>query len=183
MTKTITLSGERGRGKVAVVDDDDYEKLSGYRWHLQSQGYAARGVAKPDGHGELVLMHRVITGAGPGEKVDHRDRDRLNNTRGNLRLATHAQNLHNTGPYSHRDGRPTASRYKGVWFNKRTQRWMAEMRFEGRKLSLGGHPDEQSAAEAYDRAARELHGEFACLNFPDRTEKSSGKQPSLEVGV
>jgi hypothetical protein len=78
----------------ALVDDADYEALSGYRWCLRvglhGNDYAQRGI-----HGvTTILMHRQIMGF-PNGKIDHRDGNGLNNQRSNLRLATTAENAQN----------------------------------------------------------------------------------------
>jgi hypothetical protein len=93
--------------------------------------------------------------------VDHRNTDSLDNRRTNLRLATPSQNSCN----SRRDKSNTYSRYRGVSFSKRKQKWFAAIRANGRKLWLGYFSDEIDAAMTYDRAARKYHGEFAQLNF------------------
>lgn len=103
-------------------------------------------------------MHALITG---WPRVDHRDGNGLNNQRTNLRQATALQNM-----WNRRKTAAAASRYKGVTWYRPTKRWTAAIRVGGRVRYLGYFRDEQAAARAYDTAAREVHGEFACLNFP-----------------
>lgn len=165
MVKRIPLVGKRGEGLFMLVDEQDHEALSAYRWHLHSQGYAAASA----GYGTLLLAHKLILNTGPGQKIDHWDGDKLNNTTKNLRVATHAQNLSNRGPHKHRAGKPCTSRYKGVWWNPRRGLWMAEITSEGKRTKLGAFAEEEAAARAYDLAARELHGEFARPNFREVT--------------
>jgi hypothetical protein len=93
--------------------------------------------------------------------VDHRNNDGLDNRRENLRLATPSQNSCN----SRRDKSNTYSRFRGVSFSKRKQKWFAAIRANGRKLWLGYFNNELDAAKAYDNAARRYHKEFARLNF------------------
>ena len=149
------------RGKFAIVDAADYERLSKHKWLAsgdeQRGFYAARRVGN-----KLVLMHRVIMNAPEGTVVDHINGNSLNNRRGNLRLCTQKQNSRNA-----RSSRHSTSRFKGVYFHKQTGKWVATIGYNGKTIHLGSFDDEIEAAKAYDRKARELFGEFAYLNFPD----------------
>jgi hypothetical protein len=82
------------KGAVAIVDEEDYERLIAQgNWHLFSGGYAARSVKKP--RRKTVLMHKEIL-PGPSDlEVDHINGDGLDNRRANLRLVSHSANLHN----------------------------------------------------------------------------------------
>lgn len=155
------------RGKVALVNDEDYEVLGKHKWTAHSCGYAYREVKGPGVARVAVLMHRVIVELASGSpipakmQVDHINGDRLDNTRANLRLATQSQNNANS---KKRAGR---SRYRGIAWYKPYEKWMVRLTNEGKNYFLGYYHDEQDAARAYDKAAREHFGEFARLNFPD----------------
>lgn len=153
MTREIPLS----RGKVALVDDADYERLNQWKWHYNaSTGYAARRDWQAR---RYVLMHRVILDAPAGRAVDHINGDGLDNRRANLRLATAAQNGHNR-----RAQAGATSRFKGVSFYG--NRHHARIFVAGHNLYLGPFTDERTAARVYDYAARQHYGEYACLNLP-----------------
>lgn len=107
-----------------------------------------------------MIMHRLILNAPKGIKVDHQDGDGLNNQRRNIRLATNAQNSMNQKPRV-----KTSSKYKGVSLDKRHGTWKSQIGKNGAIIWLGQFRSEVEAAKAYDRAAREMFGEFACLNF------------------
>lgn len=146
-------------GLVALVDDEDYELVSRYRWWSDKHGpnllYARQ--ARP----EFRLMHVVLMGTNTG--IDHADHDGLNNQRSNLRPATRGQNAANSRK---RDG--LTSVYKGVsrCLHGR-KRWQASIGGSASvRRSLGRFVSEEDAARAYDVAAVELYGEFAWLNFP-----------------
>jgi hypothetical protein len=147
------------RGKFAIVDAEDYYRLVKYKWQAMVGGntfYASgRAAGKP------IKMHRFITNAPPYLVVDHIDHNGLNNCRSNLRLCTHAQNVLNAVP-----NRSTSSKYKGVHWQKATKRWGATIQFNKKLYTLGYFKNQIDAAKAYDKKAKELHGQFACLNFP-----------------
>ena len=166
LLKTILLT----KGKVALVDDEDYVWLSQWKWcahkcvyKTRVVWYAKRGLGfKYDKR--TIFMHQEVAGVIGILKVDHRDGDGLNNQRNNLRPATTRQNGHNRRKSSFE--RQT-SQFKGVYWNKRDGRWMASITVEGRKWFLGYFDEEQDAAKAYDKAAKQAFGEFALLNFND----------------
>jgi len=154
----------------AIVDREDAD-LAELRWSLGSKGYAQRttcGADTPSGCGVESLHRHVLARAidrplNRREECDHISGDRLDNRRANLRAATHGQNVVN------RSGRGE-SLFLGVHRDRR--RWRAQISplgsgEHGRKLHLGIYDAEEDAARAYDRAAREYHGEYARLNFPD----------------
>jgi hypothetical protein len=148
------------RGAVALVDDEDYPRLSQYRWHLAGRDplYAARDGKAGEAH--IVYMHRDIARPGPGMTVDHIDANPLNNQRANLRVCTRTQN--------HANRRKTrgSSQYKGVSWEQKRARWSASIRINRSQRHLGRYVCEREAALAYDAAARETFGAYARVNFP-----------------
>jgi hypothetical protein len=157
MTKQIPLN----KGRVATVDDEDYERISRFRWSSGCSGkhwYAIRAEGWPNR--KTIYLHRQILNAPAGTEVDHINGDTLDNRRENLRLATRAQNNQNRGA---RAG--SSSGYKGVSWNPDKGRWAAEIVANGKRTKLGCFADPKDAARAYDAAARQLHGEFAKTNF------------------
>jgi len=114
-------------------------------------------------NGKKVRAHRVIFTMSYGflpEEVDHQDRDPLNNKPSNLREATRSGNCANINS---RKG--ATSEFLGVCWDKRTKKWRAQICKDGRSIHLGRFDSEIEAARAYDRAAAELHGAYANLNF------------------
>lgn len=155
----------------AQVSDEDYEFLSELRWRLR-WGYATAD--RYGGGGRVfVIMHRVVWQrmAGrallAGEQVDHINRDTLDNRRENLRLASNEQNQMNRNGHRTYKGKPTSSKYKGVFWHAKGKKWMAAIGVENRSKYLGLFASEEEAARAYDAAARRLYGEFACCNFEE----------------
>jgi hypothetical protein len=153
------------QGFAALVDDEDYAWLSQWAW-FYDDGYAERTINHSKTLKEKVRMHRLIAGATPAQLVDHRNRRGLDNRRSNLRVCTSAQNARNV---SKRAG--VSSPFIGVSWVKRDQVWSATIRV-GSNRFLGYFDREEHAALAHDQAARELHGEFATLNFPELADYS-----------
>ena len=178
--ETVPLSGPKGAGRVTLVDDGDYAIVTPHRWFLREIIREGRRPNGPyavahiyiDGHRTFVYMHKFITG---WPRTDHIDHDGLNNQRYNLRPATHGQNMQHSRP----NLRPGSSKYKGVyWYGRRNNQWFARIVSNGKQIHLGGFRNEVDAALAYDAAARELHGAFAMLNFPQVMQPPSA-QPVL----
>jgi hypothetical protein len=164
--KTVPLHGAKAAGRVALVDDADYELVAQYHWNIMErklEGQRTRGPyaitwVYKDGGRHLLSMHQLITG---WPLTDHEDHDGLNNQRYNLRDATKRQNNQNS-----RSRLGSSSQYKGVYWNKKQQGWVAAIGHHGKTKWLGTFDAEKDAALAYDVAARELFGEFAVLNLP-----------------
>lgn len=154
------------RGQEAIVDERDGH-LAEHEWYAIPSGttwYAARSVG-PSGAQKTVFMHRVIMDAPDGLDVDHGDGNGLNNVRGNLRIATRAQNNQNNHTVRGEVD------YRGVFQDKnRPNEFRAAIRHLGQRKYLGVFQTALEAALAYDTAAIELHGEFASLNFPSERE-------------
>jgi len=151
-------------GKVALVDDEDYVRVSQFKWIAFTHGntwYAARRVSV-NGKWTTQKMHQLIIGDNPLKlDIDHIDGDGLNNQKSNLRLCTHRQNMMNRKP-----NKNSSSVYKGVVWHKSMCRWRALIRIEGKLTHLGLFIIEEDAAIAYDTSATENFGEFARINFP-----------------
>lgn len=160
MTKLIPLN----KGQFAIVDDEDYDWLSQRKWQFGTGGYAGR-IQRVGRKTTPLLMHRVIMNAPDGTEVDHRNRNKLDNRKSNLRLCTPSQNQANTP----KRGTGT-SRYKGVSWAKSCDRWIAHIHINRKTRHVGSFTSELDAAKAYDAAAREYFGSFAYLNFPESDE-------------
>jgi len=151
------------QGMVAIVDTEDFDYLNRWKWCAFRGGrelyYAAQnGNQGGKSHG-MIFMHRLILGV-PSRKIDHRDRNGLNNRRSNLRVCTHQQNLFNQTQRVN-----TSSIYKGVSWRKDRQEWIAYIRINGKRKHLGYSINEEQAALAYNEAATLYFGEFARLNI------------------
>lgn len=157
MSREIKLT----QGKTAIVDDEDYEWLNQIKWHAQRSKYTwyAVNCSWVEGKPLHTKMHRLILGAKPGEQVDHRDHDGLNNRRSNIRTATKIQNMGNMMPNT-----GSSSKFKGVYIDKSTGRWKVAIQVNKRPIYLGKYQDETEAARMYDTAALKHFGDFALTN-------------------
>ena len=161
---------------VALVDEEDYAWALQWRWHAAPQNtlrpdrppvtwYARRSGKRGEGalgyslHRE-ILSRKIGRPLLPQEKTDHRDHNGLNCCRDNLRLASSSMNQ------AHRRQPPSKSGFRGVFYNPATGKWQARIILKKKHLYAGSFPTAEEAALGYDRAAMELFGEFALLNFP-----------------
>ena len=174
------------QGKIALVDDCDYDIVNQYKWHLQSQGYAIRYIKKTEQQEQNfeILMHRFIYTIHFGEIpdrmfVDHMDRNPLNCQISNLRLVTIQQNGQNTSK-----NKNNTSGFRGVsvfqYYDKRNGRhtkrtfWRGYIKTDGKVYSKCYPFSEEGkiqAAKWYDQKRKELFGKFCGeLNFPDEND-------------
>lgn len=150
---TLELRDRKGAVRRALLDQDDAHLLGSYAWSICSKGYVRR-----KSHGQQIYLHRLIIGATSGQIVDHVNGDRLDNSKANLRLCSQAENVRNC-----RLAKNNRSGFKGV-VKVRGAHWVAKIKFNRQDIYLGLFDDPRVAAHAYNRAAVELHGEFARLN-------------------
>lgn len=160
--KKIPLTGKNGSNQYALVDDKDYARASKMSWHLAVVGYPKNiknglGSHKEREVTQTYLHHFIIGKPQKGFVVDHKNGDKLDNRRDNLRLGTHGQNHANQGLQKN-----NTSGHKGVI--SKDGRWIARIKFDGRNKYIGVFTSKKQAALAYNIAARELFGEFALLN-------------------
>jgi hypothetical protein len=158
------------QGKFALVDDEDYERLSQYKWYA-SKGwntfYANRDIWN-SGDKISIPMHREILNLQYHDKkfVDHINQDGLDNRKKNLRIATKATNAHNS-----KLQRNNTSGYRGVVWHKQINRWMARIVINGITKNCGCYKTKEEAAVAFDNAVREFRDSKASLNFPIKEDK------------
>ena len=111
--------------------------------------------------GKDYLLHRLahlyMTGEWPEGQLDHKNNDRADNRWDNLRPATWSQQRANALKRS-----DNTSGYKGVSWNKRLGKWHAYITLDRKRRHLGFFESAHEAKAAYERASRDLFGEFAC---------------------
>lgn len=152
------------KGLEAIVDDDDYERLSQYSWCYHGDGYAARGFHH---NGKVVIekMHQAVLGKAPkGIDIDHINGNKLDNRKSNLRVVSHQQNCFNTKRRVSKTQGVNPSKYKGVTWRNDREKWRSRICINGHRIYLGLYETQEDAALAYNVAAKELFGEYARLN-------------------
>ena len=151
---------ELTQGHVALVDDEDYERVNQYLWQIKGDGnnVCARGWIGE----KKIYMHRFIMNLTHNDKqvIDHIDHDGLNNKKANLRICDQGNNMKNRLSVKN-----SSSCYKGISWNKRDKIWNVAIKADGRRYYIGIFKCEIEAAKAYNKAALKHHGEFAKLNI------------------
>lgn len=161
MSKEIPLT----RGKVAIVDDEDYERLVVLKWQAVKDHHTYYAIRQKP----YISMHALVLNAKKGQIIDHKDRNGLNNQKSNLRFCTMAQNQQNKKTVNKLGFRGVKTEGNG--------RYSAQIRIpspdgqgRGKMTHLGTYDTVVEAARAYDAAALKHFGEFARPNFPLEAE-------------
>jgi len=136
---------------VFLIDTEDVHLLKSCFWQANSKGYICSS-----NYGQL---HRLIMDASIDEQVDHKNGDRNDNRKNNLRLCTNIQNAQNRKLLKN-----TISGYKGVTWHNSSNMWVSRIGVNGQRKTLGYFRDKIDAAKAYNEAAIKYFGEFAKLN-------------------
>lgn len=158
--KEIKLHGKFSFRKFAFVDDEDFEEVNKYRWIAQRGGnnwYASARINK-----KSVLMHRFIINPPANMCIDHINHNSLDNTKSNLRICSHAENMRNRQKHKN-----TSSSFIGV-HSTHKNKWMAKIEYMGKVYKLGVFDTEEDAAIARDKKAIEFDDKFISLNFPTK---------------
>lgn len=162
---------------LAIIDDEDYEELSKYKWMVADVEVGRPKVwrwslgSRTERHS--IIMAREILNAPANVVVDHKNGNTLDNRKSNIRLCTYSQNNQNR----RKTKRKTSSKYKGVTLDRKDGAWQAVIGFidvfgHATHKYLGRFPSEEEAARYYDEVARKYFGKFAALNFPKEGERS-----------
>jgi hypothetical protein len=127
----------------ALLDADDVSWANQWRWSFGSGGYAYRTEGR-----RTILLHRELLGLVPGDglEVDHRNLDKLDDRRANLRIVPHGGNAQNV------PSQGGSSRYRGVFWSTTERRWLARVTVNGKLFHLGTFTDEPAEVA---RAARQ----------------------------
>jgi hypothetical protein len=150
------------KGKYAIVDPEDYDKINQYNWYTKDNGYTFYAERKERifCKKRSIRMHRQIMNAPKDKVVDHINRNGLDNRKENLQLVSQQENTWN----SERGANTGSSKYKGVNYDKAHQKYRATLCHNSGKIHLGYFENETDAAHAFDEAAKKYRGRFAILN-------------------
>lgn len=170
----VKLGGHQNRaykypGLVALVDDDLAEAVNQEKWFPDK---TPRSFYAKHSKGLRIRLHNyiwfLVYNELPGheEFIDHINGNGLDNRIENLRRVSRQQNNWNCRGQD----KATSSIYKGVGYHKDRRKYQAYISLNRKKIYLGLFVTEEEAAIAYDLKAEELFGEYANLNFPDRSK-------------
>jgi hypothetical protein len=136
-----------------TIDSMDFEKCKNLKWCI-CNGYPYNN--------DVGMMHNHLLDfkATRSLLVDHKDRDKLNCRRLNLRIVSHKQNA-----FNHSKQSSNTSGFIGVCWQAKNSKWNAYISKDRKRYHLGYFDDPIEAAKAYNKRATELHGEFAVLNI------------------
>lgn len=156
--KKIKLS----KNKYALVDDDDFGKFSGFKWHLTNHSnrgfteYIIRRVRLEDGRRKTIYLHREIMAAPTDKFVDHKNGDGFDNRKQNLRICSPAENNRNQSLK-----RNNTSGFKGVDWVELKKKWRARIGVGGKRIMIGYFNSKLEAIEKYCESSKIYHGEFS----------------------
>lgn len=136
--KTIKLT----QGKIAIIDDNDFEKVNKWKWSFHHSGYVVRG--KPQ-----ISLHRFVMKAKKGQFVDHINRNRLDNRKENLRFCNRRQNQFNSLGED------------GIHWRGDREAWIVRMMVNGRKKYIGYYKTKKLAEEARKQSSLKYHKKFS----------------------
>lgn len=133
MARTIKLT----QGKFTIVDNEDFDFLNQFHWHITKQGYAARnkyvrGSGRKNQKTIVTLMHRLILNANIGDIGDHINQNKLDNRHSNLRLVNKSINAFNSKIRT-----DNTSGYRGIWWHRKNCKWIVEFTINQKKKRMG----------------------------------------------
>lgn len=152
---------ELTKGKKSIIDDDDFDLISAYKWHAAGRYAGTQLWDAAAKKRTYLMMHNLIINPPKGQVVDHINGDSLDNRRSNLRIASNQQNSWNRRPRAD-------SGFLGV--RKSGDQWMAAIYPNLTPISLGSYETKELAAAAYNEASAIIYGEFANLNDVEKVD-------------
>lgn len=148
------------QNRVAIVDDDDFERLNQYKWHAymnRNTFYAIRQISKINGEKATISMHREIMNTPKDIQIDHKFGNGLDNRKDNLRLCTQQENRFN----QKNPNKNNKLGIKGIRWYKRTMKFQAKIQVYGKTIHLGYFNVSGDADSAYRKAEEKYFGKFA----------------------
>jgi hypothetical protein len=177
----VPLSGEVANGREALIDADAVPLVQIHRWRFAEADTGRHGEVQTMVPSDNIRLHYVVMGMTSDEQyqIAHRNDDPLDCRRENLVVRTRSDTNAHKRKSATFCGRPCTSRFKGVCWDRRRERWIAYIKKEHVKRSLGSFSDEIAAAQTYDEAARDLFGEHARPNFPNGVDAWLAEEAKL----
>ncbi len=177
---TYDLSGDYGtgythKGEKFLFDKEDFDKIVGYRWCFDKNGYVV-AFARESQHRKIIRLHHAIMGKPPkGKQIDHIrstaecPNRKADNRKHNLRFVTPKENSWNRGLRSN-----NTSGHTGVYL-KQDKQWLAQVIKNGKSKSKR-FPNDQfdEACKWQEKTAKKMHGKYAYTNcsIPPQTQQA-----------
>lgn len=152
------------QGKFALIDDEDFERVNQYKWHLFKCGTGLKEYVATNkyvnGIRKVIKLHRFILRAKKKQIMDHINGNGLDNRKANLRFCTQQQNA-----YNRKLNKNNTSGYKGISFKKdirlKYKQWIAYINVEKKRKYLGYFRTKEEAMKVRIEAEKQYYGEFA----------------------
>lgn len=162
--KTLQLHGQIGKNLTVLIDSEDYERVSKFKWYPVENGsgqiYAYTKIIDNDTkRRKTILLHRFIMCPSINKLIDHKNHKTLDNRKSNLRICNTSQN--NANGKKHKDN---THGFKGISLFKNKKKelvyWRARIRFN-KKEYVTYHKEKIDAIKSYNSMAEKFYGEFA----------------------
>jgi hypothetical protein len=148
-----------------MIDLDDVEICKKYKWQAhKSGGNKFYAVARIKGSNKLIRLHRLILNfSDTSRDIDHINGNGLDNRKNNLHIATRQENMMNQRiiPSNNTSG------YIGVTWNKRANKWSAQIKINGKHISLGDYINIEDAIKARKDGELKYFGKNKFINFEE----------------
>lgn len=142
-------------GTTFLIDTEDLDKVSKHYWYENDQGYIVSNI----GNNTFIRLHRLILNVSDERIIDHKNRDKTDNRKTNLRIANKQQNSINRDA-----GRNSVTGVKGVSKSANGEKYTARICKDGRTIYIGTYNTLEEASQARNKKEFELFGEFAFQN-------------------
>lgn len=148
-----------------MADEDDYEILSSLEWR-EREGYPICCSSGSGSEYETQSAHRIVMKLTPQDKeeIDHKNRNRMDLRKSNLRIANRSDNMSNRSKFKRKD---VTSKFKGVCSLKGKDYYQVRIQYNKKPITIGHYYSENASANMYNHYALKIHGEFAVLNDVD----------------
>lgn len=142
-------------GTEFLFDIEDFSVINSRNWYVDKDGYFASSYIY-NGRRCFAMFHRIIMNAQKGQVVDHINRNRADNRKGNLRCCSKFENNLNRGRMS-----TNTSGVIGVHYDRKRDKWIANITYDKRRIFIGRFISKDEAVKARLRKESELFKSFA----------------------
>lgn len=145
--KKLQLHGKYGEGNFALIDDDIFEIVNEYKWSLR-KGYVVSTMShhkdrKIGIRHKVINLHHIVLPFNEGMDIDHKNRNRLDNRRSNLRHIKRSVNSLNG-----KLRKQNTSGHRGVGWDKAAHKWKASIKLNYKQITIGRYKTFEEAVRA-----------------------------------